>query len=428
VSVGVLLPYVKNRVDVFASPSAGNVGLNPALTFTGARSQNGQVVSQLQAAGTMLQAELTRCLNSTDASCNAINANRQAAQELVANAGAAANAVGAVYGTTTTPGSPFAPVAATPLQAAVEARLAALSTSFDGFLGMAPGGDWITARPVPAAPLGYNDLQALLTDAAFGIEGRPLRDVEHSHIGDVEVGAKVRLIDTFGLPVGAVIPGDARGLRVSVAGILRLPTAQRPAAADFVGLGTGDRQTDIEVRGFADLLLNRRFWTSAVVRYALQQGDRLTMRITDRPGDPFPARFREQEVQRDLGDVMEIELAPHFAPTDALSFSADYRFRQKGADSYAGTFTVPGPGATPLVLDASTLGLDSGRREHRFGVALTYSTLRGYAERRARWPLEVSLIHTRVVGGVGVMRDVATGVGLRIYRRVRGPNPLRPPR
>jgi hypothetical protein len=415
---------VKTRVEVYPfTVAAGTLGANPAFAVAGtaARTRNQVVVTELGAAASMLQAELARCLGSSDASCSAINANRQAATELVTSATATANGIAFVYGTPTSTGAPYAPVDRGLLHNAIDARLANLNNQFIALLGEPTSGDWIAARPVAAAPLAYADFQRILSDTSIGIAARPFTDVEYSHVGDVEVGAKILLVDTYGHRIGSV-PTRGSGIRLAVAGLLRLPTAQLAKPDDFIGIGTGDRQTDVEVRGFLDLVLHQRLWTSAVLRYGMQRPDRLVMRITDSPGDPFPSLLREHEVARDLGDFMELEVAPRYVPNDALGFSLDYRFRSKGADTYSG-FSLPADG-----IDASTLGLGTEQEEHRVGAAITYSTVRGYNERQSRWPVEVSLMHTRVISGRGVPRYNATGVAVRLYRRMSGPNSLRPAR
>lgn len=427
-AVRAVIPYVKNRIEVFPTPNTtrtGNMGANPALDVPGARIQNGLVVSQLTTAANTLNAELARCLNSTDPSCNAVNADRAAASALAQDALAAASAVASVYGTAAAAGSPLVPVAQTSIHQSVLARLATFDTQFTNFLGAPQTGTWISAAPVAAPPVAMADFQRVLTEPVFGIAGRPLADVEHSHLGDIEIGAKLVLFDTFGHTPGRPVPRKA-GMRMAVAGLYRLPTGQRDRADDFADIGTGDAQPDIEARGFVDLMLGRAFWTSAVVRYARQLSDQTTLRITDSPGMPFPARFRTQTVTRDLGDVFEFEISPRVAPNETFSLSANYHYRSKAADTYSGfAGTVPGADGAPVMLDASTLGIQTATHLQRVGMALTFSTVRAYGERRSRWPMEVSLAHTQIISGEGVPKTFATTVTFRVYRRLFGPNPMR---
>lgn len=419
-----VIPYVKNRVEIYPKPNlgafTGNLGVNPAYLVTEARTRNELVVTELQGAAAALQTALTDCQGSTSPSCTAINADRAGATALTVNATNAAGVIQSVYGSATGAGALAVPLAGSGLQTAVEGRLADLSTQFTTFLGAAPAGQWIGARPVPGAPLGYDGLQRLLSDTAGGILARELADVERSHLGDVELAAKYVLVDSYRHEVGQPLP-DGGGMRFAVAGVFRLPTAQLDSPDDFADIGTGDGQADIEARAFLDVIASRRWWASAVLRYGVQQSDELTVRIPRTVDDPFPAFVRRVEVTRDLGDFLEIELAPRFAPNEALSLSANYRYRQKGADRYRGDLPVVPADINPAVLAEGTK-----QSEHRLGYALTYSTVRGYAQRQSRWPLEVALLHTRVIGGEGVYRQSATAVAVRLYRRIAGPNLIRP--
>lgn len=418
-----LIPYVKNRVHVRAianqGGAGGTLGFNPATSIAGARQQNELVVTALGTAASTLSSELTRCLGSQDASCSAINANRPGATSLVQLAGEVSGAVAAVYGTPAVAGGAFVPLAGGALHAAVDARLADLNAQFRAFLGAPASGEWIAARPVPSVPMAAADLETLLGDPAFGISARPLGDYEHSHVGDIEVGAKFLLIDTFGPVATSPLP-RAGSIRLAAAGIYRFATAQLDLPNDFTDVGTGDRQPDLELRGFADVALGSRLWMSSVLRLGIQRPDRLVRRITDAPSDPFPELAREQEVGRDLGDVMEFELAPRYVPNDEFALSGLYRYRRKGADSYEGVFEVTAADGTPLSLDASLLGTGTEQTEHLLGFAVTYSTVRGYARRTAKWPLEISFVHTQVMNGRGIPGQQVNGISLRLYRAVRG--------
>lgn len=422
-----LIPYVKNRVHVRAianqGGAAGTLGFNPATSIAGARQQNELVVTLLGTAASTLSSELTRCVGSQDPSCSAINANRSGAVSLVQLAGDVSGAVASVYGTSASPGGAFVPLAGGALHAAVDARLADLNAQFRTFLGAPTSGEWIGARPVPAVPVAAADLESLSSDPALGVSARPLGDYEHSHVGDIEVGAKVLLIDTFGPGATSPLP-RAGSLRLAAAGIYRLPTAQLDLPNDFTDVGTGDRQPDLEFRGFGDVALGSRLWMSSILRFGIQRPDRLVRRITDNPGDPFPELAREQEVGRDLGDVLEFELAPRYVPNDEFALSALYRYRRKGADSYEGVFQVTSADGTPLSLDASRLGIGTEQTDHLMGFAVTFSTVRGYTRRTARWPLEISLLHTQVMSGRGIPRIQTNGISLRLYRPTRG-NALR---
>jgi hypothetical protein len=427
VSIGVVVPYVKTRAEVFPRVNPlgpeGTLGLNPAFTVPGARTRNSQVVTELLIAAGALRNAVNSCVGSSAPSCMAINANPAGATALVTAAMEAANAVASVYGTNAAPGSPFAPVGHAPLQTAVDGRLAALDVQFTGFLGPPPAGSWLETRPVGAPPLASDDFQRLLTDPALGIESAPLADIERGHVGDIELGVKAVLATLGGAPAaGREAPGGL-GARIAIAGILRLGTGQLDTPNDFADIATGDDQSDLEVRGYMDLLAARRWWASLVIRYGMQRPDRVALRVPAYVGEPFPPAGATHLLDRDLGDFVEVEVAPRFTPNSSFAVSANYRLRTKQADRYSAT----APGDVTGARSPDLLAQGTAQREQRIGLGLTFSTLRGYADRRAPWPLEASFHHTQVLNGRGGMpKTFFTAVTLRLYRPLTA-NPMRRP-
>lgn len=427
--VQALIPYVKNRVHVLASvndgATAATLGLNPGVTVAGARQQNEGVVMSISTAATFLASELTRCVGSADASCATINANRQAATALVTRAESVSGALAAAYGTTTVTGSRYAPIAGSSLASSVDAALTALNTQFRAMLGAPTAGEWITGRPVGAVPLGATGLADVLGDSASGVLARPLGDYEHSHVGDIEVGAKFLILDTFGPIATSPLPRPG-AFRLSVAGVYRVGTGQLDLPGDFTDVGTGDRQADLELRGFGDVAIGSRLWVSSALRLGIQNADRIVRRIPAGAADLFPEIAREVEVERDLGDIMEFEIAPRYVPNDEFSIAGLYRYRSTGADSYDGLFEVTSADGRPLTLDASILEDGATHKEHVLGFSVTYSTVRAYGRGSAKWPLEISYLHTAVQRGNGVPMMQMNGIGFRFYRPIRG-NVLRLP-
>jgi hypothetical protein len=176
--------------------------------------------------------------------------------------------------------------------------------------------------------------------------------------------------------------------------------------------------------------MSQRWWASIIARYGVQLADRIAVRVPAASDDPFPLAERQVDLNRDLGDYMELEVSPRFTPTEAFSFSGSYRMRSKGADRYAlGGVALPSEGGTVAPADIAVLERFSAQREQRIGLAMTYSTLRGYADGRAPWPVDVSLVHTQVIGGNGsIAKQFATGFAVRWYHQFSGRDAMRTPR
>ena len=433
-TLGVMVPYVTTRNEVFVNPNpsrgGGTMGISPALSFAGARAQNAGVVSQLAGAATALRAQLAACAGSSDPGCAAINADRAGAEQLAGAADAVAQGIANVYGTQAGEGSRLSPVAGSAVQLAVANRLAALATSFGGFLGAPSAGTtWVDARPVGAPLMALGDFQTIVTDETFGIRALPFSTVEIKKIGDVELGAKLLLFDSFGGGIPQRIEPSGVKYRLAVGGVYRLGTGQLESADDLNDIGTGDAQTDIEGSLFTDVLFGSRVWVSAVARYGVQQADAQPRRIPSVPGEPFPAFYRRQTVTRDLGDYISAEVTPRYAVTDALLVSASYRYYSKPEDAHTGSFQVQDLEGHDVTIEASALDAGTARTEQRILGALTYSTMAAYYRGGASIPLEVSYTLGRTTSGSGnVAQSMTHALGLRVYARLFGAEESRPAR
>lgn len=427
ITVGVMVPLVKTRTEVSMNPNPGGVGatvgVNPSLTNAQARGANAAVVAQLNAAVTRLQERLQECMGSNDPTCSAINADRAGAQQLVTSAGSAATGVANVYGTAADqPGALFAPIHGSQLQADVLARLTQLSSAFSGFLGAAAGGgEWITAEPIGAPPMGYADVQRLMTDSAGRILADTLQSVELNTIGDVEAGIKVLLFDSFGRT--EVQPGDSPGMRVrlAIAGLYRFGTGLMESANNFVDVPSADAQNDIEGRVFADVIMGQRFWASITGRYGVQQADEQLFRVPDAPHQPFVPASRLLTLERDLGDYMAAEFTPRLLLTRNITLGATYSYFSKSEDTYQlSARSVVDPDSAQAI-NPSVLGLGTASSYQRVLGVITYSNLREHQLGRARLPMEVSLSFGRTIAGENnAPKSSITALSFRFYRQIFG--------
>lgn len=434
-TIGLLIPYITTRNEFYANPNpsrnGGTMGINPARTHNGALTINASVVAQLSAAVAALRAQLTACAGSTAASCSAINADRAGATALAASAEAAAKGIASVYGTKAGEGSPFSPVEGSFVQNAVKTRLSTFATSFAGFLGAPTGGGttWIDARPVGAPLIALKDLQSIITDSTFGVGMLPLSTAEIKKIGDVELGGKFLLFDTFGARPPQRVDPRGFNFRLSVGALYRFGSGQLENVDDPNDIGTGDSQNDVEGSVYTDFLFGRRFWISAVGRYGVQQPDAQFRRIPLVPGEPFTTFDRRGAVTRDLGDYIVAEFTPHVAITEGLMASANFTYYKKGDDHYTGTINTFDSLGTTIPVSASGLDVGTSRMEERIFGAITYSTLASYYRGQATLPLEVSYTYGRVAAGNGNTTAWTThAIGLRVYVRLFGGADSKPSR
>lgn len=423
-SISATVPIVRTWANVLIAPGLGEgatIGINPALFDGTALARNTALVEAFATATAQLRERLDQCAGSVDPECDSINSDRAAAEALADTAEIFGSNLSSVY-----LNSAAVPVAATPAEQAIAARIAEMRDGFSayGFTALADA----PPLPVAATPLSNQDLQRLITDPAFGINADPLVRTERVAIGDVEFGARFLVIDAMGRPDTAG-RGPAAGIRFAVGGLVRLATGKADVPFNLIDIGTGDGQRDIEGHALLDLMLGRRFGVSVASRYTRQLEDQVVLRIPEFAGAPFTLANRERLVDRDLGDIVQLEIKPRLAFGEYLAVGGYFAFIRKSSDRHTTALGIPPPQEAELlepdelpVLDASVLDFGTEFRERRAGFAIAFSSLAAHARGRARFPFELSYVHLRTTGGTGGLVPIAREdrVQMRIYGRLWG--------
>ena len=410
-----MIPYTETQVvtSTAVNRSAGdgwNAGLNPALANADAATRNATLVNQLRAAAGSLEDALANCDAGNSSPVCADPAGARARSDATL---ALATDIAEVYGLPGEPSAPVVPRSGSAAATSLATRIADLRGYYNS-LGIEAIGE--NSAPAGAVqPLTAPTFQELLG----GLDVPIPRSVTRYGLGDMELGARVLLLDSFSGEASQESPLPGRiALRASLDGLVRLGTGA-PAEADrLLDIGTGDGQTDIEIGGVADVMVGRRFWTSAAFRYGIQMAGERTVRLPSRAGESYLATDREERIRVSPGNYMEIEVTPRMSLGDFVSLATQYRFRHRDADvleRLAGDV-----GADPVALD--WLGGLAEANEHRLGVGLTLSTMSAYAEGRIGTPLDVSYLHTRTIAGDGrsTARMATDQVSVRLYLGVFG--------
>ncbi|MDQ6829125.1 MAG: hypothetical protein M3081_09705 [Gemmatimonadota bacterium] len=419
-SIGVTFPIVHTQMKanfaVNPNQREGNVGFNPALGSPTAATANSTLFTNFLNAITALNATLAACaVTVPPPSCAPINANRANLSSLASNAAAFQGGLAQVYGA-----SPFVPVSGTDADLAIRARIAFFQSQFAA-LGIAnlPSGAFPVAAPTV---LGLADAQRILTDPAFAIETDRIENVDKWGLGDVEIGVKYQFLNTLGIETEKrIAPPSSLAFRSAATVVLRLGTGKTDNPDNFIDIGTGNGQTDIELRSQNDVIWGKHLWASFIARYGWQLPDYQVMRVT--PADaPLAPSFRRQRVRRDLGDYYELEASPRYVINDFFAIAGQYLYRRKYEDRYTGTFNVNNTLHQPVTLDAAQLNDETGTTEHRFGGGIVFSTVASFTKGRAKIPYEISYQHMEDVAGSGgktpaIKQDI---IQFRIYTRLFG--------
>jgi len=436
-SIGIQIPYVSTHTSTYFNVNTtgiqGNLGFNPAAGgFAAAVTQNTTMYTQFITAAATLEGSIAACQANpgVSPSCPTLLANQASATALIASSrafaggavGPAGGAFSPVNGGVYT-ASPFVPIVGTDAQLSIEARVAAFKALYTSFLG---AGNPITTNGPFASQnrLTLRDAQRILTEPAFGIAAAPLTSTGHSHVGDIDIGGKFSVYDSFNGSTEARMSPEGLNFRTAVGGIIRLPTGQVESPDNFVDLGTGRGATAIEGRWFSDVLLGSRFWQSFILRFNKPFEDDQEMRIIDLPNEELAPLYRKQTVKRKIGSAFEFETTPRIVINNFFAISGQYVYRHKAQDHYTGTFTIPAAvtGFSDITLDASTLDLETETFEHRLGGGLSFSNIYSFEQGKAKIPFEVTYLHWQTVNGSGGNQPkfFTDQVQLRLYARIFG--------
>lgn len=394
------VPYVQTRMSLATDVDAtgANVGLNPGLTSSDALARNAEFTDAARTAANTMLALVAVCTESpASPECGPVNSDPTAAALLAQEADEVASLLALLYGSSDAAGLEFVPLAGGDVHQAVGTRVQQIANGLVGYgiTGLSPD-----ARPIGAAPITTGQLA--LSDAS--VTGQ----VERFGIGDVEVGAKLLLVDTFGGLPGASRPAGV-AVRLAVGGVFRYGRESADSVGNPLDIGIGDGQNDAEGRAWLDIGLGPRVAISAMARYGVQLADDTEAML---PGT-LPG-----VVERDLGDYLEIEVSPRIALSRNLAIAGVWRTRQKDVDVYSGTLQLED--GSPI--DAALLGAGTETREQRVGGGIAFSTLDSYGQRLTRLPIDVSYIYTRTVSGSGRLtaHSAEHRIMGRVYLRIFG--------
>ncbi len=401
-SVGVMVPLVRNETE-FSMHFAADSALANAGFGAGAPSAVSGFLSSFGGAiGAYRTFRTSACAaDPSGAAC------RDATMHL-SGAEAFHDALSAMYE------SPVAPLENSPAGLAMQARLAVLAEAFQAAgVGGVPG-----AVPLADSPMDLEALQRLVTDPNLGVAGtHPLAPwMSLWALGDIEIRADARLWQT----------GDANagggGYAEAGAGVIaRLPTGVQDDPANFLDAGSGDGQTDIEVRGWANGQWGARLGAWAEVRYGAQLPGAAERRVFDPYYWIAPAAVQRQ-LSWNPGDYQAVAVSPWFRLADDLTVLAGYRYFRKGRDSFSlasaddSEGNEPPAGGAAVDLSALVLGSEAtSSRIHLGGVFRRAPASSG----SPLWPAEVRVVYSRVVGGTGIMPKTGTfEVRLRFLTRL----------
>ena len=284
--------------------------------------------------------------------------------------------------------SPFLPLATSEAGDSITTRLGRAQTSYAA-LRTQYAAQGVTLPPLtelytlPTVALDSTAIRSLLQDAGpLGADS--VAEIVRTGIGDIEVGGWLQLM-------------DAPGWRSQVSLLVRLPTGKMDAPGNFVDIGTGDHQTDVEVGFRNDIVLSRSLWLHAGGRYGVQMADQLVRRVTPYYL-PYATAASEAGLDRDLGDYFAIDVAPNWQLDESFGVGIGWHYYHQGATTWS--YTNAADEAT-IGLPASVLGEGTSQSWMRVGAGVTFSTLNRFLAGRAKLPYRVTWSYNSTFTGRG---------------------------
>ena len=400
-SISAMVPIVHTRSSVFfrANPAANeaNLGANPAGTDPVARATDSIFSRQVITAAAAVSAYCSSS-GSSDPHCSGSSA-------LVASATGLGNSLSNLY-----VNGLLVPTRGSSIQGAIDARVANVRGSLNAFAANpASGVPFVSATGVVGAPtpLATPVLQQLLTNSAYGVGLDPLTTIERTHIGDAELTAKLLLFDSFYIRNMSRFTPSGINARVAVGAGYRFPTGSLASSNALTDIGSGTHAGAVLVRGYADLTLGGHFWMSTIARYAKATTDSLTLRYA--PGVAFPSASSAIGVQRQLGNLFELEAMPRWVFNDYISVGGQYLYRHKPDDGY----TVGG-------LAAPAMGVGTDFTEQRVGGGIAFSNAHAVSQGKSKLPFDVSYLHSETIRGSGgaLPKLINDEILIRLYYRL----------
>jgi len=375
-AVSVMVPIVRvaTRTRLQLSPTGSNLGANPLATQAGADVAYTDFFAQFDDALMQLNDSIT----AGHYGCPPC----PQAQALAAQGAAVRDALRrTVYGVGTT-GSPFVPLAQSDAGLAIGSTVGTIQQ------------DLATAYNIPSFTdpfllsvdsLNPDRMAALLADPVLGYGYRfsPFRNSFRLGLGDVELGAKYRIV-------------TGSRYAAAVAGTVRLPTAGRGFADDLLRQSLGDHQLDVEARLIQELTVAGRVWLNLAVRAGVQRPGTRFVRVAPPTAVLVPAQAGVL-LSWDPGDYAAVDFAPlyRFNPRFAAGLTLGYWSR--GRDHF--TFRT---------------SQDSTDLETRLGTATSAAVLdQGTSERWLRVGAAVTFVGESVEGGFSVEQTIS-GSGGRV--------------
>ena len=253
----------------------------------------------------------------------------------------------------------------------------------------------------PCAPADLNSVNAALATLGF----KPLGNRTRSGVGNIKVGGRYQYF-------------DAEHFRAAFTGGVILPTGDEHDPDDLLFVPIGFHAWGLFFEFQQDLLFQQPglgrtlgypvpgdFFLNATVKYDLSLPDSDTFRVCATP--PFCPASSKVELDRNLGDVIKVELQPTVGVLKGVLLGGRYRYTYVTKTEFSG-----GPPGIPV----DTLEANTEEQAHEWRITLTLTSIPWVIEKKFPLPFAFNLSYRdRFAGDNGPFVSQYTGFDFVFY-------------
>jgi len=192
--------------------------------------------------------------------------------------------------------------------------------------------------------------------------------------------------------------------RLAFMGGVRFPTGEKDDPDDLTSYPIGSGAYAFLFRSNNDYTGMKNMVLNATMRYDLIMPDNETLRIPD--SVDLPITGNKEKVDRDIGDVFEIEVSGMYELSRGFNVTLDYKFGASLKDEVSGSEGFA----------YESLEDETDYTEHVFIGTLSYTTLPLYLAKKFPVPLTGSISYrNRFAGSNNIFKSQYIGAGLQVY-------------
>ncbi len=247
-------------------------------------------------------------------------------------------------------------------------------------------------------PLTRNDVQNLVVDE-YGFSR--VNNWSKNDFADIEIGARYQYFNN-------------EWWRLAFTGGFRLPTGDEDDPDDLTDYAFGSGAWALLANFNQDFLGFRDYGLelNATFKYEWYFEDKPEKRVPsvlqeDGVNQPLIPKENKESVDRDIGDVIKLDLEGRYEIVQGLSVSLFYRYLKSFRDHIRG--------GNREDLDYNELQKETNEKDQQYRIGLTYSTIPLYAEKKFPVPMTAKVYYRNRFDGENVLKSEYIGAILSIY-------------